>query len=93
MTQVLKIRRRTYPLAAEGELNRTKAELAEALGRNEATPFTAETDYQAGEIISKGARMYVTTQVIVKGETVTPGVNCEETTMADVITSLKAKEE
>ena len=60
---------------------------------NASEPFTAEKTYNAGDVIANGARVYIAGQVIIRGETVTPGANCEETTIADVINALQARNE
>lgn len=72
------------------EMRERIAELTERV-MNEARPFTATKTYQAGEIITDGARVYVADQVIVAGETVRPGVNCTETNIADVLNALQAQ--
>ena len=90
---MLKINRRTVPLALEGELNRTKAELAEARGLGEARPFAAKKNYQVGEIIANGGRVFTATQAIARGETAVPGANCTETTMESIINEMQKGEE
>lgn len=52
----------------------------------------AETDYQAREVFTVGDRIFVAKEIIAKGETIAPGVNCEETTTADMINMLKEQE-
>lgn len=85
--------------APEPDRPMTVAEMREkiakltALVMNEAAPFTAQKTYQAGEIITDGARVYIANQVIVKDETVRPGVNCAETTIADVLNALQAEQQ
>ena len=76
----------------EGELNRTKAELAEALGLTETRPFVAEKAYQAGAVIVHGGKVFISQQTICQGEKVRPGENCTETTTEDVINMLKEQE-
>ena len=60
---------------------------------NESKPFQADRTYQAGDIIAYGARVYIAGQVIVKNETVQPGVNCMETTIANVLNTMQAQKE
>lgn len=74
------------------EMREKIAELT-AIVMNEAVPFTAAKTYQAGEIITDGSRVYIAGEVIVKGETVRPGVNCQETTIADVLNAMQAEQE
>ena len=88
-----KIIKRTVPLEMEGELNRTKAELAQAVGLGDPVPFTAERTYQAGEAISHAGRIYIANVAIVAGETVVPGDNVTETNIETIINALNAKEE
>ena len=82
----------------EPEHRMTIAEMREkiaaltALVMNESGPFAARQTYQTGEIIANGARVYIARQVIVQGETVAPGVNCDETTIADVLNTLQAQQ-
>lgn len=72
-----------------------REKIAELTARvmNEAAPFTAAKTYQTGEIITDGARVYIANTVIVKGETVKPGENCAETTIADVLNAIQAEQE
>lgn len=72
------------------EMRERIAELT-ALVMNESTPFAAEKSYQQGDIITHGARTYIASQVIVEGETVTPGINCVETTIADVLNAIQTQ--
>jgi len=74
------------------ENDRLKSRMNE-ITTTEGRPFTAEKPYQAGEIITDGARVYIANQVIVQGETVIPGVNCTQTTVADVLNALQSKED
>ena len=90
---MLKVIKRTVPLEMEGELNRTKAELARAAGLGGPVPFTAERTYQTGEAISNAGRIYIADTTIIAGETVTPGSNATETNIESVINALNAKEE
>ena len=71
-----------------------REKIAELTARvmNESLPFTAEQTYQAGDIIANGARVYTADQVIVTGETVSPGINCTETTIANVLNTIQAQE-
>lgn len=57
----------------------------------EQKPFVAEKTLTAGEIVTRGSKVYIITSVVAKGETVTPGVNCTETTLAKVLNSLQEK--
>ena len=59
---------------------------------NDSAAFTAPKSYQAGDIITDGSRVYIADQVIIKGETVAPGVNCTETTIAEVINQIQQQE-
>lgn len=88
-----RIVRRTWPLEKEGELNRTKAELAQATGAVEPAPFTAAKTYQAGEALSHAGRVYIANVVIVAGETVRPGSNVTETSIDAIINALNEKED
>lgn len=84
---------RSWPLEKEGELNLTKAELAQATGAVEPVPFTAAKTYQAGEALSYAGRVYIANTVIVAGETVRPGGNVTETSIDAIINALNAKED
>ena len=84
---------RSWPLEKEGELNRTKAELAQATGSAEPVPFTAARTYQAGEALSHAGRVYIANTVIIAGETVRPGSNAMETSIDAIINALNAKED
>lgn len=90
---MIKIVKRAFPLTLEGELNRTKGELSEATGAGAPSPFVAPSTYQIGDVIVRGGKIYVATQVIIAGETARPGYNCAETSIETVINALQAKEE
>lgn len=66
------------------ENDRLKREIKE-LAATDARPFEAAKPYQAGEIITDGARVYIADQYIAAGETVTPGVNCIMSSIADIL--------
>ena len=72
------------------EMREKIAELT-ALVMNESKPFTATKSYMKGEMITDGSRIYRATRAIVRGETVVPGENCEETSIAEVLTALQAQ--
>ena len=93
MKHLIKIVKRAVPLVMEGELNRTKGELVEAMGSGASSPFEAPRTYQIGDVIVRGGKAFVAQQVIIAGETVRPGVNCVETTIETIINALQAKEE
>ena len=71
---------------------RQKIAELEAAVLNASTPFPAPKTYQTDEIITKGSRVYIANQVIVKGETVTPGINCTETSVEQVLNALQAQQ-
>lgn len=75
----------------EGTINRLRADLNEARGDVETVPFTAKQTYKAGEFIVNGAKVFVAEEAITAGETVTPGYNCYETTIAEVLNALNEK--
>lgn len=87
---MLKIKRRTFPLEKEGELNRLRAEVSLLNGTGKVEPFTAIRAYQPGEAISYAGRIYKTNTVIVAGETVTPGDNATETSIEEIVNALNA---
>lgn len=89
----MRIIKRTWPLEKEGELNRTKMELAKAMGANGPGPFTAMRTYQSGEAVSHDGRIYIANVTIVEGETVKPGENATETNIEAIINALNAKGE
>ena len=89
---MLKITKRKIPLETEGTINRLRADLNEARGYGDAQPFTAKKTYQAGEIIINGGKAFVASVVIVGGETITPGVNCIETNLENIINALQEAE-
>lgn len=82
----------------EGEVL-TRAQLTERVAeltrlvKTEAKSFTATRTYQTGDIIADGSRVYIADQVIVTGETVRPGINCTETNLAELLSSLQAQHE
>lgn len=69
------------------ENDRLKAQLL-----NDARPFTAVKTFRVGEVIADGARVYIASDVIIAGETVRPGDNCTETTIAEVLNQLREGE-
>ena len=73
------------------EMRERIAELTE-LVMSESTDFTAGKDYQSGDLIQNGSRVYIASQVIIKGETVSPGINCIETTIAEVYNQIQKGE-
>lgn len=89
----MKIKKRTWPLEKEGELNRANMELAQATGAEAPSPFIADKTYQAGEAIAHNGRFYAARNTIVRGETVTPGVNADETSIEEIINLLNTKGE
>ena len=60
-----------------------------ALVMSDDEPFTATKTYQKNDVIANGSRVYLATQAIVKGETVFPGDNCKETSVAEILTMLQ----
>lgn len=86
---MLKIIKRSVPLATEGTINRLKADLADARGLTEAQPFTAKETYPQGELFTHNGRVFTADVTIVAGETVTPGVNCTETNIADALNAIQ----
>lgn len=49
------------------------------------TPFTAVQPYHAGDVIIDDIRVYIANQYICAGETITPGVNCIISSIADIL--------
>mgnify|MGYP006908804597 CR=1 FL=1 len=72
------------------EMRRMLCDLAERV-LTEVRPFTAKQTYKAGDIIADGSRIYTARQVIVAGETVNPGINCTETSTAEVLSAMQAQ--
>lgn len=70
---------------------REKIKQLTELVANETKPFTATKTYYTNDIIANGLKVYIANTVIIAGETVLPGVNCTETTIADVINTLQAE--
>lgn len=68
---------------------REKIEELTAMVMTEAKSFAAERTYQSGEILTDGSKVYIANHVIVQGETVTPGLNCTETSIAAVLNALQ----
>lgn len=79
----------TRPMTVQ-EMREKIAELT-ALVMNGPVPFTAEKSYQQGDVIEKGQHVYIAGQTIVPGETVAPGINCTETTVADVLNAIQTQ--
>lgn len=89
---MLKIIKRSVPLATEGTINRLKSDLADARGLTEARPFTAKETYPQGELFTHNGRVFTADVTIVTGETVTPGINCTETNIADALNAIQKGE-
>lgn len=53
--------------------------------------FPADKTYQIDDLIAHGSRVYIASQVIIVGETVRPGFNCTETTIAEVLNLLQTQ--
>ena len=86
---MLKIIKRSVPLATEGTINRLKSDLADARGLTEAQPFVAENTYPAGELFVHNGRVFTALFTIIKGETAKPNVNCKETNIADALNAIQ----
>lgn len=48
-------------------------------------PFTATQPYHAGDVIIDGIKVYIANQYVCAGETITPGVNCIISSIADIL--------
>lgn len=70
------------------EMRARIAELTE-LVNNESKPFTAKQTYYKDNLIVNGAHMYFADQVIIKGETVNPGINCSEISLEDILAGIQ----
>ena len=54
-----------------------------------AANYIADRGIETGEVFSLGTRTYKATSAIATGETIVPGRNCTETTLAELINELK----
>ena len=54
-------------------------------------PIQAPQNYAENEVFNVGLKFYQATTVIVKGETITPGGNCREISIADLLNSINSK--
>lgn len=48
-------------------------------------PFTAKQPYHDGDVIIDGIKVYIANQYICAGETITPGVNCLISSIAEML--------
>jgi hypothetical protein len=65
--------------------------LLEALTRPDETDMVADTTYAANSFFTIGGTLYKATAAIATGETIQPGVNCIQTTVADQLTAIFAQ--
>ena len=84
---MLKIKRPSVPIAMQGTINRINTET------NAERDMTARESIQAGRFFTVGSRCFKALAVIVTGEHLTPGQNCEEISVADALNELNAKGE
>ena len=75
----IKIVKRKYPVSVDGEINRIKSEMA---GTDD---MTAKATIDEGKYFIVNNRLYRSLTVITAGETIRPGINCEETSVDDVL--------
>ena len=84
---MLKIKRPSVPLAMQGTINRINTET------NANKDMTAHDNVTAGMYFSAGNRCFKALTVIVSGERLIPGQNCEEIDIASALNELNAKGE
>ena len=75
----IKIVKRKYPVSVDGEINRIKSEMA---GTDD---MTAKAAIDEGKYFIVNNRLFRSLTVITAGETIRLGVNCEETSVDDVL--------
>lgn len=67
------------------------AKLLEALTQPDESDMVASATYAANSFFTIGGRLYKATAAIATGETIQPGVNCIQTTVADQLTAIFAQ--
>ena len=84
---MLRIKRPTVPIAMQGTINRINSEMAENVD------MTAHEDIPEGKYFSVGTRCFKALVVIINGETLIPGQNCEEINIAEALNTLNKEGE
>ena len=67
------------------------AKLLEALMKPDESDMVASATYAANSFFTIGGTLYKATAAIATGETIQPGVNCIQTTVADQLTAIFAQ--
>jgi hypothetical protein len=67
------------------------AKLLEALMKPDESDMVASSTYPANSFFTIGGTLYKATAAIATGETIQPGVNCVQTTVADQLTAIFAQ--
>jgi len=84
---MLKIKRPSVPISMQGTINRINTEA------NADKDMTAHEDILAERYFAVGNRCFKALEVIVTGEKIVPGQNCEEINIASALNALNAKGE
>lgn len=75
---------RKYVARLQRENNRLRNQINN-LTSTDPTPFTATQPYHKDDVIIDGIKVYIANQYICAGETITPGVNCIISSIADIL--------
>ena len=92
---MLRISKRSYPLEAEGQVNRLKTEndllkhQADSVASTEGERVSRP--YSIGEHLIYQGTLYRVVSPICSGGMITPGTNCRPTTLADELKNLKGE--
>ena len=84
---MLIIKKPAVPADVRYEVNRLK------VIEQQSNDMTAHENIPAGRYFTIGTRVFHALKVIVKGETLQPGKNCEEISMAEALNKLNESEE
>ena len=84
---MLKIKRPSVPITMQGTINRINTET------NADRDMTAHESIEAGRYFAVGSRCFKALAVIVSGERLIPGQNCEEINIAEALNALNKEGE